>query len=148
MFKGEIPRTPFKAPTNATGWLGILGIFALCIALSYLEGEARGWVMGLSIGVIALFVLMAWPLRRLGWFWALVAMFVTVHAAAVFELDWSWVETQKSGLKGLGALVTPDLLLMCGITYGIYRLKYGVPAQSIEPSVDELPRYTDRDLGF
>lgn len=140
------PRIPFKSPTNAVEWLVLLAIFALCFALSYLEGEALGWVMGMSIGVIALLVLLAWPLRREGWFWALVAAFVAIHAAAAFGLDWSWVETQRDGLKGLGALITPDLLIMCGITYSAYRLKYGSPAQSIEPSVDDLPRYTDRDI--
>lgn len=148
MSRNEPPKTPFKAPTNATEWAVVLGIFVLCFALIYLVGEARGWVMGMSIGVIAMFILLAWPLRRESWFWAVVALFVTVHIAAVLQFDWSWVATQRNGLKGLGALVTPDLLIMCGSTYGIYRLKYGTPAQSIEPSIDDLPRYTDRDLGF
>jgi hypothetical protein len=146
--RNDVPKTPFKAPTNSTEWLVILGIFLSCFALSYLVGEARGWVMGISMGVIALFILLAWPLRKEGWFWAVVALFVTVHTAGVFQFDWSWIATRRNGLKELGALVTPDLLIMCGITYGIYRLKYGAPAQSIEPSIDDLPRYTDRDLGF
>ena len=148
MSKYEPPKTPFKAPTNVTEWLVALGIFPLCFAVSYFVGAARGWVFGIATGVIALFILFAWPLRKQVWFWLVATMFVALHAVSVLELDWSWVTTERNGLKGLGALATPDLLIMCGITYGIYRLKYGAPAQSIKPSIDELPRYTNRDLGF
>jgi uncharacterized membrane protein YjjP (DUF1212 family) len=140
-------KAPFKAPTKATEWLVVLGILLLCFALSYLIGEARGWVIGVSVGAFAFLILFAWPLRREGWFWLLVAIFGILHAAAVSQFDWSWVATERNGLKGLAAFFTPDLLIMCGITYGIYRLKYGMPALSIEPSIDDLPRYADRDLG-
>jgi hypothetical protein len=123
-------------------------MLVLCVALSYAIGEARGWVIGSSVGAIAMFVLFAWPLRREVWFWVVLAAFAAVHIGGALQFDWSWAATQRSGLKLLAALITPDLLIMCGITYGIYRLKYGTPVRSIEPSVDELPRYTDRDLGF
>lgn len=148
MSDSDPPKTPFKALTRARQWLVALGIITLCIALSYFVGEVKGAVSGASIGVIAMLIMLAWPLRKQSWFRALVALFIALHSVGGLELDWSWVATERSGLKGRAALFTPDLLIMYGITYAIYRLKYGTPAESVEASIDDLPRYGDRDLGF
>ena len=78
----------------------------------------------------------------------MAAVLAAVHIAAILDFDWSWVTTQRGGFKALGALAMPDVSLMYAITYGVYRLKYGTPAQSIEPSIDDLPGYGDRNLDF
>ena len=141
----EAPRTPFKAPTNAANWLLSFGIVAVCVGLSYLTGEARGWAAGLSFGALALLVQIAWPLRRETWFLLTLAALIGVHAAGFVYLDWSWVE-KRDGLKLLGQLVVVDLFVMMAIIYGLYRLKYGTPVEAIEPSIDDLPRYTANNI--
>lgn len=76
-------------------------------------------------------------------------MFAAIHVWAVLSLDWSWIpatDDHRSGLKGLALLFWVDLFSMAGVVYGVYRVIYGKPAQSIEPSVDELPRYSDQDM--
>jgi hypothetical protein len=143
------PITPFKAPTDATSWIVQLTIVALCMGLSLLIGEARGWAIGTSVGAIAILIELSWPLRKLVWFWCAVAVFAAIHLWAVLSLDWSWIpatDDHRSGLKGLALLFWVDLFSMAGVVYGVYRLIYGKPAQSIEPSVDELPRYSDHDM--
>ena len=125
-----------------------LTILAGCVALSLLIGEARGWATGASIGAIAILIELSWPLRKEVWFWCAVAVFAAIHLWAILLLDWSWIpatDAHRSGLKGLALLFWADLFSMIGLVYGVYRLIYGEPPQSIEPSVDELPRYSDHD---
>jgi hypothetical protein len=139
------PQTPFKALSTAIQWITFVAIFALCIVISLFIGEGRGWAAGLSIGVITLVIQISWHLRKEAWFWIAIAFFAAVHAWAVLYLDWSWV-SEGSGLKLLASLVVPDLSAMMAIIYRLFRLKYGTPAQEVEPSIDELPRYGERDI--
>jgi len=87
----EIPRTPFKSPTNVANWLLSSGIFGACVALSYLIGEGRGWAAGSAIGALALLTQVSWPLRKEPWFWLIVAALAGVHVWGVLCFDWSWV---------------------------------------------------------
>jgi hypothetical protein len=144
----ERPQTPFQGPTDATNIIIQLTTLGVCIALAYLIGEARGWASGMSIAAIAILIELSWPMRREAWFWCAVSAFAAIHVCALLSLDWSWVaptDQHRSG-KGLIGLFWIDLGVMMASVYGLYRLKYGKPAQAIEPSVDELPRYSDHDM--
>jgi hypothetical protein len=143
----ESPKPPFKAPTRASEWVLVGASLALSLAFSYFLGEGRGFVCGTSIFAIIFLIQLSWPLRKEVWFWLITGIFAALHAVAAVELNWSWLE-QGRNFKLLGTLWTLDVAVMAGIVYTIYRLKYGVPAKSIEDSVDDLPRYGDRDLGL
>lgn len=144
----EPPKTPFKSPRKAFEWLFPIGVFALCSSLSALVGDDRGTMIGIAIGALAMLVQFSWPLRKEWWFWILVTTFAILNFAGVFGLDWSWIVEKRYNGKALGELGLIDFLAMMGVTYGTYRLMYGKPAQSVEPSIDDLPSYADRDLNF
>jgi hypothetical protein len=98
---------------------------------------------------------MSWPLRKESWFWFAVIAFAAIHAWAVQSLDWSWISHSRrlngaysSGLKGLGVLFCLDVAMMMAVIYGLYCLKYGKPARASEPSIDESPRYGERDINL
>lgn len=144
----ELPRTPFKNPSNATSICVQLAILGVCFALSYLLGEGRGWAAGMGVGAIAILIELSSPLRKQAWFWSAVVVFVASHVWAVLSLDWSWAgpsDPRRAG-KGLIAVFWADLGTMTAIVYGVYRAKYGAPAEACEPSIDDLPTYGRRDL--
>ena len=145
MVKADPPGPPFKAPSDVSGWIAVIAIGALSIALSFLVGEARGWVIGGSIGAFGLLIQMSQTLRKEAWFWASLAPLALLHVWAVGHFDWSWVERGR-GFTVLGQYVTGDFLIMMAMIYGIYRFKFGKPAEAVEPSIDDLPRYNDRDI--
>jgi hypothetical protein len=130
------------------GWLLLIGTIVLSFSLPGFVGEDRGTILAIAIGALAMFVQFSWPLRKEWWFWILVAMFVVLHVAGVFRLDWSWLVEKRPNGKALGELGFIDFLAMTGITYGMYRLMFGQPSQSVEPSIDDLPSYADRDLNL
>jgi len=90
---------------------------------------------------------MSWPLRRERWFWVALAPLALIHVWAVFDFRWAWI-AERGGIKLLGQFVIGDFLAMLAIIYGLYRIKFGKPAEVIEPSIDALPRYNDRDIGI
>lgn len=144
----EPPRTPFKNPANATSIILQLTILGVCIALSYFLGEGRGLAAGMGIGSIAILIELSWPVRKEAWFWWAVAAFAAIHVWAVLSLDWSWAADagdRREG-KGLILLFWADFATMAATIYGVYRLKYGAPTQAVEPSIDDLPSYSNRDL--
>jgi hypothetical protein len=140
----EPPQRPFKMPTKAVGWLLLIGTIVLSFSLPGFVGEDRGTIMAIAIGALAMLVQFSWPLRKERWFWVLIAMFAVLDVAGVFWLDWSWLVENRPNGKALGELGFIDFLAMSGITYGTYRLKFGKPTQSVEPSIDDLPSYADR----
>jgi hypothetical protein len=71
----ELPRTPFKSPTNATSICVQLAILGVCFALSY----SLGWGAGMGLGAIAILIELSSPLRKQAWFWSAVAVFVAIH---------------------------------------------------------------------
>jgi len=119
---------------------------ALCVVLSYFLGEGRGFVSGTSIFAMIFLVQVSWPIRKEIWFWVVTAVFAAVHGWAVFHLDWSWVEEGRN-LRLLGFFWMVEVGVMAGIVYTAYRLKYGAPSKTMEASLDDLPRYGDRDIG-
>jgi hypothetical protein len=144
----EFPRIPFKDPRRVAGWVPLAGTIMLAIALSYFMDEAKGWVTACATGALSTLIQFAWPMRKVVWFWLVVAAFAAAHIWAVLYFDWSWVVAEHSGVKLLGTLMALDFGGMVALIYGIYRLRYGAPAKSVEESIDDLPRYSDRDINL
>ena len=117
---------------------------AIGLLVSYVGGEQRGWIAGIFVGALIALIRVSWPLRARSWFWAVVAAFAAADLLAVTLVDWSFT-TDWNGhtISGLAAL---DFGVMMAIVYGIYRLKYGTPAQEFAESPDDAPNYSQRDL--
>jgi hypothetical protein len=140
------PTTPFLTWRQ----LGISGIavgilsVAVGIAVDVLADEGRGWAAGgLAFGLAAV-IKIAWPLRNEPWFRATVAAFATLDVAALTGIDWS--ATHSWSGSALGGLLSLNVTVMMAIVYGIYRLKYGTPAQQFAESPDDAPNYSERDI--
>jgi hypothetical protein len=114
------------------------------IVISVLVDEDRGWAAGgLAFGLAAL-IKIAWPLRNEAWFRATVAAFATLDIATIIGIDWSTTHSWSG--SAFGGFLRLNLIVMMAIVYGIYRLKYGTPAQEFAESPDDAPNYSQRDL--
>jgi hypothetical protein len=144
----ERPETPFKMPTKAVGWAIVIGTIVLDCSLTGFLGEDHGTIMAIALGALAMLIQFSWRLRKQWWFWILAGMFAVLNVAGAFRLDWSWIVENRPNGKALGELGFIDFWAMTGITYGMYRLMFGKPSESVEPSIDDLPSYADRDLNL
>jgi hypothetical protein len=139
----EKPRTPFIATTRAEG----LVVGGAAIAFSILAGifvdDDRGSIAGISTGAIAALICIAWPVRKEFWFWIAVAIFIALHVFAVAHFDWSFTHAWSG--HAISSLIFPDVAVMMGIVYGLYRLKYGAPTELVADLPDE-PRYGEREI--
>jgi hypothetical protein len=73
-----------------------------------------------------------------------MAAFVVGDFLAVMYVDWSFTKNWTGHV--FGGFWTLDLSAMMATVYGLYRLKYGVPAEVVEDSPYDLTRYSERDI--
>jgi len=140
----EKPATPFIGTTNIEAWIVLAVAIPVSILIGILSSEDRGWIAGDAIGALGGLIALAWPLRRERWFWAAMAVFFALNVFAVVWFDWSFTH----GWSGheIPSLGIADLAAMTAITYGLYCLIYGRPAEAIAALPDEGPSYSQSDF--
>jgi len=140
----EKPATPFIGTTNFEAWVVIAAAIPVSILVGVLTDEDRGWITGDAVGALGCLIALAWPLRLERWFWAAMACFAAANAFAVAHFDWSFTHSWSS--HAVVSLGIADLAAMAAITYGLYSLIYGTPAEAVAELPDEGPSHSERDL--
>jgi len=135
------PKTPFIAASRTEGLL--VGGVALVVTLlvGMLVGADKGWLAGIAAGALCATIRISWPLRKEPWFWIAMSALAAVNAFGVTYFDWSFTHSWSG--HALASLMLPDIGVMVGIIYGLYRLKCGAPAEVV---AEEPPRYGQRDI--